>query len=150
MLFSANYHQTRQTMIRNFSGHLPMIGFIRDGIDHLRKAANTPSFPPAELKKLMDLFRLAHSCLLFFCIGNPENQDLLAESLPLFLANFDLDIGQIPLIIEICRDNKLICEANVDTIISALSSAITTCGRNTAFLELFIVSHILTAVFNMF
>ena len=129
-------------MIRNMSGFTPMIELVRDGISHLKKALATPFFPEAALQKLFKMFQLIHSCLICFVMNNEANQDILSQHLRLFLSNLELDLGQISLVCEICRDNKLICETFADVIMTHLTDAIVSYGHKIAFLEPLIVNFI--------
>jgi len=127
-------------MARNISGYTPMIEIIRDGVFHLRKALADPYFTIDRKELLLQMFKLAHQALTNFCSGNELNQKILHLHLKLFLSNLDIDIGQIPLICEICRDNRYISEASGETIINSLIDAIVTHGRKSSFLDPIIVT----------
>jgi len=126
-------------MVRSLAGFTPIIEFIRDGMYHLKHAIADQEFPQQALQKLIETFQLAHSCLLYFCTHNEINQKILAQHLPLLLSNLDIDIGQIPLICEIIKDNKTICETHFETIMGPLVHMITKYGRHSSFLEPVIV-----------
>ena len=132
---SEKHSKSRQSMVRNFSGYSPMIGIIKDGVFHLQTALTDPTFPEEKKQKLLEMFTLSHSSLASFCVDNPTNQKLLSADFNLFLSNLNIDMGQIPLICEICRDNKFICESFGDVIIDGIMKAIVQYGRKASFLD---------------
>jgi len=132
---TTKHFQSRQYMVQNLAGFTPIVELIRDGVFHLKKAANNPSFPEEALEKLKDMFRLAHVNLICFVKNNETNQRYLAHQLPLFLSNLGLDIHQVPLICEIIKNHRFVCEIYADQIINGISEAIITHGRKEAFLD---------------
>jgi len=122
-------------MVQNLAGFTPIVELIRDGVFHLKKAATNPSFPKDALEQLLEIFRLAHENLVCFVKNNETNQRNLAHQLPLFLSNLALDINQIPLICEIIKNHRFVCEIYADQIINGISEAIIMHGRKEAFLD---------------
>lgn len=122
-------------MMRNLDSYTPMIGMIRDGAFHLKNALDDPNLPAGPKQQLIELFSVAHACLICFCHNNPENQELLSSNMKLFLSNLNIEFGQITLVCEICKDNKDVCEASADLIITSLLDAITKYGHKASFLE---------------
>jgi RIH domain. len=120
-------------MVRNLSGHIPIVDLIRDGIFHL-KSAIAEDATSQKTNTLKELFTLAHSALVNFCTENNTNQILLQQYLKLFLANLDVDLGQITLICEICKDNKNIVENSGEMITNFLIDSIIKHGRKSQFL----------------
>lgn len=122
-------------MMRNLASYSPMLGMIRDGAFHLKNALEDPNLPPGPKQQLIELFAVAHACLICFCHNNPDNQMLLSSNMKLFLSNLNIEIGQITLICEICKDNKEVCENFADLIITSLLEVITKYGHKASFLE---------------
>ena len=133
-------------MIRNSSGHLPMIGIIRDGVFHLRNISNEPETPQIVTDKLLEVFSLAFTSLKYFCFDNHPHQNILASDLDLFLSNLHLEMNQMPLLCELMRGNRQICETYGSVIIKKIIDAIITHGRKASFLDPLIVikSHLIS------
>lgn len=127
-------------MVRNMDGHKVILDLIRDGMNDLRNAMTDTTFPAEKKKVLLEMFSLAHSCLLGFCTKNQTNKEILAEYLKLFLSCLDLKMGQTTLISEICRNNKMVFENYSDMVIQGLIKAIEQHGRYPGFLDPIVVN----------
>lgn len=129
----------RQNTFANLNGHAVIFELLQNGMFHLKQAIQHHDTAAHIKEKLRDLFESAFKCLALFCKENESNQKLLSERMKLFLTNLDLEIGQIELVCEICRDNKYICETYGNYIIDCVLEAIENNGRRAIYLEPLIV-----------
>jgi hypothetical protein len=63
---------------------------------------------------MIEAFEASFTFLRNFCFGHYNNQLLLYADLQCFTGHLQYDLGQIPLLIEIFRDNKLLLIHKVD------------------------------------
>ncbi len=124
-----------QNIFRNLKGHEAIFELLQNGMFHLKRAFRQDNGPSEIKEKLKQLFETAYECLYYFCKENEANQLLLSEKMKLFVSNLDYDIGQIPLICEICKDNKYVCENFGELVLTSVLETIQKNGRRAIYLE---------------
>ena len=133
---SRNISKSRQQMLYFLEAHDLITKLIKDGM-HTLKELCSDSNKEAEASKLKQLFTLCHKILRKFVTRNPKNQKKLEKSVHLFSKYLSIDVGQIPLICEIYRENmQLVLNVNPE-ILYSVKTLIESKGRDPMFLELF-------------
>ena len=89
---------------------------------------------------MIELFKLNYIVLISFCKDNAKNQKILSENMKLFLNSLDIELGQIGLLKEICRNNRYVIENFGSDLVDWLTEKSENVGRHTNFLEPLIVT----------
>ncbi|CAD8103545.1 unnamed protein product [Paramecium sonneborni] len=128
----------KQNLMNALKIYVPILNLIRDQLQsldfHLENNKNIQ-----KKQRLAQLFIFAFQFLTNFCRNNHENQILLSQS----LSNFEfmhIEVGQIPLICEIYKDNqKMLLSINRnDKVFHKFVELIYQNGRKAQFLDFFL------------
>ncbi|CAD8059333.1 unnamed protein product [Paramecium primaurelia] len=128
----------KQNLMNALKIYVPILNLIRDQMSaldfHLENIKNIQ-----RKQRLAQLFIYAFQFLTYFCRNNHENQILLSQYISYF-ENMHLEVGQIPLICEIYKDNqKLLTSINRnDRVFHRFVELIYQSGRKAQFLDFFI------------
>ncbi|CAD8068825.1 unnamed protein product [Paramecium sonneborni] len=127
----------KQNLMNALKVYVPILNLIRDQLQsldfHLENLKDL-----SKKQRLAQLFIYAFQFLTNFCKNNFENQILLSNNIGYF-ENMHLEVGQIPLICEIYKDNqKLLTSINRnDRVFHKFVELIYQSGRKAQFLEFF-------------
>lgn len=138
--------RSHQNIFRSLKGHVTIFELLQNGMFHLKQACRQKNTPPERKDKLKQIFETAYDCLTLFCKKNETNQRLLCDKLKLFLMNLDYELGQIPLICEMCKDNKFVCEAYGEQILNCIVELVEKKGRKPHYLDPLIVNPLIPAL----
>ena len=117
--------------------HCIMMDFIKDTTHLLDKILKDERIELRDKEQFLSLYKKIFQFLRYFVKDNSRNQELLHESLSLFLFRMDLDLGQPDLICEIFRNNQMLCEGIKMKILNEFINYIKTIGRREKFLTIF-------------
>ena len=120
--------KTRQDMHRHLKIYVPVISLIKDNIHIVESVKN---------KAILDLFRLCFAFLTAFVKQNESNQQILSNSIVVFLYNMNSNLGHVQLLNELFRDNYNICTAKAEEVIDDFFRLILANGRRAEYLEFF-------------
>jgi len=124
-----------QEILKNLEAQDIVIDIIRDNIWLMKDKpdkANDESF--------VNFFKYCFLFLMKFCHKNETNQELLSKSISVFIQEQDFDVGQVGLLVEIYRDNSNLCKRNADQITDDFIKWILNMGRQSGFLDLFLIT----------
>jgi len=115
-------------MHRHLKIYVPVISLIKDNIHIVESVKN---------KAILDLFRLCFAFLTAFVKQNESNQQILSNSIVVFLYNMNSNLGHVQLLNELFRDNYNICTAKAEEVIDDFFRLILANGRRAEYLEFF-------------
>ncbi|CAD8132784.1 unnamed protein product [Paramecium pentaurelia] len=128
----------KQNLMNALKIYEPILNLIRDQLQsldfHLENNKNIQ-----KKQRLAQLFIYAFQFLTYFCRNNHENQILLSQNLSSF-EFIHIEVGQIPLICEIYKDNqKMLSSINKnDKVFHKFVEAIYQNGRKAQYLDFFL------------
>ena len=120
--------KTRQDVYRHLRIYLPVLSLIKDNIHVIESTQD---------KSVQELFKLCFAFLTGFVKDNNENQLVLSNSMVVFQHNMQINLGQVKLIIEIFRDNLLLCTTKLEEVVGSFVKLIFSSGRKPEYLEFF-------------
>lgn len=122
-----------QNMMRNLKAHEVAIDFLRDTFQLLEKSSELSSDPV-----ILKYFQILFLFLRKFCYKNTRNQNLLFESISIFIQNAPLDVGQISLIIDIYSQNEELCKFKYQVVTDDMTRWISKLGRRFRIIDFFL------------
>lgn len=129
----------KQSIMMQLGLHTPIINLINDQMSHLVECMSLKQFPKEEKIKLATLFIYSFQFLKNFCKQNHTNQMLLYEHLSVFTLSLQFNLGQIPLICEIFKDNNYFLTKKVtSSFLNIFVKLIHDYGRQEHFLDPFL------------
>lgn len=117
--------------------HCVLIDFLKDAMHLLDKILKDERIELKDKEQWLALYKKIFLFLKYFVKDNQNNQELLNESLELFMFHMDLDLGQIDLICEIFKNNQGLCENIKMKTLNKFIYNIKTIGRREKFLNIF-------------
>ena len=133
-----NISQSHQEILYylNFGEHL--LRFVKDGMHKLVANYEKDEYESRTIprEKLTNLFANCFRVLKKFVQCNPQNQKICCKSLNFFMSNLHINIGQIPLICSILKNNKTLIQGLKIEFFETIASTIEKYGRQRGFLKL--------------
>lgn len=127
---------SRQKMMNYLGVHQLVLTLIKDGIHELI-AFFAAKKKNKHKEQLVGLFKLCFSFLMKFVMQNTQNQKKIYKNVHFFLQNLNLQLGEIPLICEIFRENLKLIERIDENFLGIFRNLIVKYGRRSMFLEFF-------------
>ena len=132
----SNLSHSRQKMANYLGIDQLILALIKDGIHELVAIYNS-SHKKEYKEQLEMLFRKCLSFLTKFVTKHPQNQKKIHKNLHIFFQNMNLELGQIPLICEIFRENLNLIERIDEEFLQIFRNLIVKYGRRPIFLEFY-------------
>jgi hypothetical protein len=122
-----------QNIMRNLKAHEVVIDFLRDTFQLLEKSSELSSDPA-----ILRYFRALFLFLRKFCYKNTRNQNILFESISVFIQSAPLDVGQISLLIDIYSQNEHLCKFKYQVVTDDMTRWIFKLGRRFRIIDFFL------------
>jgi hypothetical protein len=122
-----------QEMFRHLKVHLTIVDFIRDTFIILAEDYEAATDP-----QILFYFQILFLFLRKFCYKNKKNQELMAKEITVFLQECPVEVGQASLIIEIYKDNEVMCRTMQSLVTDDFLKWILKSGRRERFVDFFI------------